>query len=114
MSHDPGTRIRVLDYRSGRPPAEHVVTHGFLASKAREFVRGIYAALENGLGTPRVCIAGHIDYLYLRTYAADYLGPCSHIQATPTLPEGFPDHFTYRGVTVFRGQENGEPGFTFA
>jgi len=91
---------------------EHTVSQAFLDFTARQFVRGIQAHQKADL-CPRVCIAGSLDYLFLHAYAVNYLNPAAvYMEVTPTLPEGFPGHFTYRGVLVIRGLD--ERGFTFA
>jgi hypothetical protein len=101
--------VHLIDPVTGH---EHTVTQAFLDGRARTFVRAIQDHLREDQ-TPRVCIAGSMDYLFLHAYAVNYLNPAAaYMEVTPTLPEGFPGHFTYRGVLVIRGLD--ERGFTFA
>lgn len=94
---------------------EHTVTQDFLNLKMRDFLRKVSHAQVEKHDKPRVCIAGFMDYLWLRSYVVDYLftrAP-TPFEETKPLPHDFPRHFTFRGILVIEACENAT-GYTFA
>jgi hypothetical protein len=115
MNYADDTRqIHVIQYGADGG-VEHTVTQAFLTMKAREFYRKVcFAQREKGGERPRVCIAGFMDFLWLRSYCADYLGNAPMFDTgVQSMPENFPKHFTWRGVLIIEALEN-ETGYTFA
>jgi hypothetical protein len=113
---DDTRQVRILDTRQDGT-VEHTVTQAFLNMKAREFWLKVVGAQHNHRHgeRPRVCIAGYMDYLWLRSYCADYMTnkPLFDTAGCQSMPEDFPKHFRYRGILVIEALEN-ETGYTFA
>jgi hypothetical protein len=109
---DDSRQIHILDTRQ----VEHTVTQAFLNMKAREFWLKVVGAQHNHRHgeRPRVCIAGYMDYLWLRSYCADLLTNRPLFDTgCQSMPESFPEHFHYRGILVIEALEN-ETGYTLA
>lgn len=93
---------------------EHTVTQAFLNEKARQFTRKLVECQRACDGKyPRVCIIGFMDYLWLRSYAADFLRGGIVQMPTPAMPQDFPNHFTFRNILCIEAIE-AETGYTFA